>query len=138
MIGLRRRSSVEEAAIDMAPLIDMTFLLLIFFLVNTNFIKETGIEVKRPEAASATQKKGDLILLGISAAGTVHMNGKRIDLSAVRPQVSQVRLKTPKAPVVVVADEGARAAIIVRVIDECRLAGATDVSLATRSDGGGA
>ena len=137
MIGLRRRSAIEEAAVDMAPLIDMTFLLLIFFLVNTNFVKETGIDVKRPEAATGEQKKGDLILVGISTAGTVHMNGKRVDLSAVRPQVSQMRLKTPKAPVVIVADEGARAAIIVRVIDECRLSGASDISLATRAEGGG-
>lgn len=138
MIGLRRRSAIEEAAVDMAPLIDMTFLLLIFFLVNTNFIKETGIEVKRPQAGTGTAMKGDLILVGVSAAGTVHMNGKRIDVSAVRPQVSQMRLKTPKAPVVIVADEGARAGMIVQVIDECRLAGATDVSLATRGEGGGA
>lgn len=133
MIGLRRRSALEEATVDMAPLIDMTFLLLIFFLVNTHFVKETGLEVKRPEAASGTPKKGDLILVGISSAGTIHMNGKRVDLSAVRPNVSQMRLKTPKAPVVVVADESVRAALLVRVIDECRLAGAEDVSLATRS-----
>jgi biopolymer transport protein ExbD len=135
MIGLKRRSAMEEAAIDMAPLIDMTFLLLIFFLINTNFIKETGIEVKRPEAASGTEKKGDLILIGISAAGTVHVNGKRVDLSAVRPLVSQARIKTPKAPVVLVADEGSRAAVIVRVIDECKLAGAEEISLATKAEG---
>ncbi len=135
MIGLKRRSAMEEAAIDMAPLIDMTFLLLIFFLVNTNFVKETGIEVKRPEASSGAEKKGDLILIGISNAGTIHMNGKRVDLSAVRPLVSQVRLKTPKAPVVLVADEGSRASVIVRVMDECRLAGAEEISLATKTEG---
>jgi biopolymer transport protein ExbD len=135
MIGLKRRSAVEEATIDMAPLIDMTFLLLIFFLINTNFIKETGIEVKRPEAASGSEKKGDLILIGISSAGTIHLNGKRVDLSAVRPLVSQARIKTPKAPVVLVADEGSRAAVIVRVIDECKLAGAEEISIATKAEG---
>ena len=87
MIGLRRRSAIEEAAVDMAPLIDMTFLLLIFFLVNTNFVKETGIEVKRPQAVTGEAKSGDIILVGISNAGTIHMNGKRIDLSAVRSTV---------------------------------------------------
>lgn len=134
-IGIRKKSALEEAAIDMAPLIDMTFLLLIFFLVNTNFIKETGIEVKRPHAASGAPVKGDMILIGVSNAGTIHMNGQRIDLSAVRSTVSQMRLKTPKAPVVVVADESARVFLIVRVIDECRLAGAEEVSLATKSEG---
>lgn len=135
MIGLNRRAALEEAAVDMAPLIDMTFLLLIFFLVNTNFIKETGIEVKRPQASSGTSMKSEMILVGLSAAGTIHMNGKRIDLSSVRPQVSQMRLKTPNAPVVIVADEGARASIIVRVIDECKLAGADEINLATRTGG---
>lgn len=135
MIGLKRRSVAEEAAVDMAPLIDMTFLLLIFFLVNTNFVKETGVEVKRPEGVTGTEQKGDLILIGISSAGTIHMNGKRIDLSAVRPTVSQVRLKSPKAPVVLVADESSRAALIVRVIDECKLAGAKEISLATKQGG---
>jgi biopolymer transport protein ExbD len=126
---------MEEAAVDMAPLIDMTFLLLIFFLVNTNFIKETGVEVKRPQAQSGAEKKGDLILIAVSNAGTIHMNGKRIDLSAIRSTVSQMRLKTPDAPVVVVADESARAFQIVRVIDECRLAGAEEISLATDTEG---
>jgi biopolymer transport protein ExbD len=135
-IGTRRKSVLEEAAIDMAPLIDMTFLLLIFFLVNTNFIKESGIEVKRPRAGSSEQIKGDMILIGVSSAGTIHMNGQRIDLSAVRSTVSQMRLKTPKAPVVVVADESARVFLIVNVIDECRLAGAEEISLATRGEGG--
>jgi biopolymer transport protein ExbD len=134
-VGLRKGSVLEEAAIDMAPLIDMTFLLLIFFLVNTNFIKETGVEVKRPTTQDAPGIKGDMILVGVSNAGTIHMNGQRIDLSAVRSTVSQMRLKTPKAPVVVVADESARVFMIVRVIDECRLAGAEEISLATRNEG---
>ena len=120
----------------MAPLIDMTFLLLIFFIVNTNFIKETGIEVKRPQASSGeTKTKGDVILVAISSAGTVHMSGKRIDVASVRPNVSQMRLKIPDAPVVVVADENSRAALIVRVIDECKLAGAKEINLATQGGG---
>lgn len=135
MIGLKRRSVMEEAAIDMAPLIDMTFLLLIFFLINTNFIKETGIEVKRPQAASGEAKTGDLILVGISSAGTIHMNNKRIDLASVRPTVAQMRLKTPDAPVVVVADEGARVQMLTRVLDEVKLAGVEDMSIATKTEG---
>ncbi len=131
----RKSSVLEEAAVDMAPLIDMTFLLLIFFLVNTNFIKETGIDVKRPQAAAGEEKKGDLILIGISEAGTVHISGKRLDLSAVRPTVSQMRLKLPDAPVVVVADESARMSLVVRVIDECKLAGAEEISIATKTEG---
>ena len=135
MIRSRRKSALEEATVDMAPLIDMTFLLLIFFLVNTNFIKETGIEVKRPEAASGESQGGDIILVGISAAGTIHMAGNRIDLSAVRTEVAQARIKQPKAPVVIVADEGSRSGQLVRVIDECKLAGAEDISVATKTGG---
>jgi biopolymer transport protein ExbD len=135
MIGTRRKSALEEAAVDMAPLIDMTFLLLIFFLVNTNFIKETGIEVKRPIAATGEAMGGDIILVGISSAGTIHMAGNKIDLSAVRPEVARMRLKMPKAPVVIVADEAARTGLMVRVIDECKLAGAQEISVATKSEG---
>ena len=135
MIRSTRKSALEEAAVDMAPLIDMTFLLLIFFLVNTNFIKETGIEVKRPEAASGESQGGDIILVGVSAAGTIHMAGNRIDLSAVRTEVAQARIKQPKAPVVIVADEGSRTGQVVRVIDECKRAGAEDISVATKGEG---
>jgi biopolymer transport protein ExbD len=133
MIGLKRKSSAEEAAIDMAPLIDMTFLLVIFFLVYTNFIKETGIEVKRPNATTGVNPGGDIILVGISSAGTLHMAGKRVDLASVRPNVAQMRLKLPEAPVVVVADEAVRASLLIRVIDECRLAGAKEINVATES-----
>jgi biopolymer transport protein ExbD len=135
MFRTRRKSTLEEAAVDMAPLIDMTFLLLIFFLVNTNFIKETGIEVKRPTAATGEAQGSDIILVGISSAGTIHMAGKRIDLSAVRPEVARMRIKLPKAPVVIVADEAARTGLMVRVIDECKLAGAEDISVATKAEG---
>ena len=135
MIRSRRKSALEEATVDMAPLIDMTFLLLIFFLVNTNFIKETGIEVKRPEAATGEPKKGDLILIGISNAATIHLNGKRVDLGSVRPQVAQLRIKTPKAPVMLVADEGARMGLVVRVADECKLAGAEEINISTKTGG---
>ena len=135
MIRSRRKSALEEATVDMAPLIDMTFLLLIFFLVNTNFIKETGIEVKRPEAASGESQGGDIILVGVSAAGTIHMAGNRIDLSAVRTEVAQARIKQPKAPVVIIADEGSRTGQVVRVIDECKRAGAEDISVATKGEG---
>ena len=135
MIRTRRRSALEEATVDMAPLIDMTFLLLIFFLVNTNFIKETGIEVNRPEAATGEAQGGDVILVGISSAGTIHMAGRRIDLSSVRPEVAQARITQPKAPVVIVADEASRSGLMVRVIDECKLAGAADISVATKTEG---
>ncbi len=135
MRSMRKKYTTEEAAVDMAPLIDMTFLLLIFFLVNTNFIKETGIEVQRPAAASGESKQGDLILIGLSSAGTVHMKGKRIDMSTIRPEVSQMRIKMPSAPVVIVADEGAKAGWVVRIIDECKLAGATNISIATKTGG---
>ncbi len=135
MIRTRRKSALEEATVDMAPLIDMTFLLLIFFLVNTNFIKETGIEVERPEAATGEVQGGDVILVGISSAGTIHMAGKRIDLSSVRPEVAQARIRQPKAPVVIVADEASRSGLMVRVIDECKLAGAAEISVATKTEG---
>lgn len=127
------RRPPTSADINMAPLIDMTFLLLIFFLVNAKFIQETGVEVNRPIAQSGTTRKSEVLLIGITAAGTVHINNRRVELTAVRQLVAGRRAG---AGVVVVADEKVSAGLLVRVIDQCRLAGAKDVAVATRSGAG--
>lgn len=124
------RRAPAAADINMAPLIDMTFLLLIFFLVNAKFIQETGIEVHRPTAQTGVAQKSDVLLIGITPAGTIHVNNRRVELTAVRQLVAGRR---QGAGVVVIADEKVPAGLLVRVIDQCRLAGAKDVAVATRN-----
>jgi biopolymer transport protein ExbD len=133
----RRRSSLlEEAAIDMGPMIDMTFLLLIFFIVNVNFTKETGVTVKRPEAASGSPLtlEGSAIVT-ITAAGALYFGSERIDLGALRPLIAKHRLQFPEAELVVVTDETVPARLVVDTIDEARLAGVKEINLSTRGEG---
>ncbi|MBU2501609.1 biopolymer transporter ExbD [bacterium] len=125
----------SEVNINMGPLIDMVFLLLIFFVVTTSFVKETGIEVQRSTAATAEVTEHGTILLGISAEGHVYFEGKRIDVRSVRALVERALAEDPEAGVVVVADKDSNTGTVIKAMDQCRLAGAKNVSLAASREG---
>jgi len=120
----------------MAPLIDMVFILLIFFLVTTSFVKETGIEVSRPTAATAVQKEKATLLVGIDQDNRVYFDHREIDIRAVRANLERALAENPDSGVVVVADEGSGTGTAIKVMDGCRLAGAASVSLAAKLPGG--
>ena len=132
MIDIRKslRSKFHEEEINMAPLIDMVFLLLIFFMVTTSFVKETGIDVHRPTAATAQLKNKGNILLGVSEDGRIYFEKKAIDLRSVRAHIERSLAENPEGAVVIVADQKSDTGVIVRVMDQCRLAGAQRVSIA--------
>lgn len=125
----RNRSMVE---INMAPMIDMVFLLLIFFLVTTSFVKETGIEVNRPTAATATSKEKAAILIGIDSDNRVYLDHREIDVRAVRANIERALAENPEGSVVVVADKTSTTGTTIEVMDGCRMAGALNVSLAAK------
>ncbi len=129
----RNRRSVQ--GIDMAPLIDMVFILLIFFLVTTSFVKETGIEVKRPVAATAVQDKKANILIAIDRENRIFMDHREIDVRAVRANVERALAENPSGTVIVVADRNSSTGVAVKVMDGCRMAGAERVSLAASLKG---
>lgn len=131
--SLRRTGNTPE--INISPLIDLVFLLLIFFMVTTSFVKETGIEVSRPQAETAVVSKKNAILVGISKNGEVFYDGKPIDVRSVRLHVARAVADKPDSDVVVIADKSSETGLLVRVMDQCRLAGAGNVSVATRSKG---
>ena len=114
----------------MAPLIDMVFLLLIFFLVTTSFVKESGIDVNRPTAATAASKEKSNILIGISKNNAVFMEKREIDVRAVRANVARALLENPETGVVIVADKTSHTGVVISVLDGCKLAGAKEVSIA--------
>ncbi len=114
----------------MAPLIDMVFILLIFFLVNTSFVKETGIQVNRPAAATATSLDKAMILVAIDENNRVFMDNREIDFRAVRANVERALAENPEGGVVVIADSKSSSGMAIRVMDSCRMAGAENVSLA--------
>ncbi len=121
----------ESVDINMSPLIDMVFLLLIFFMVTTVFVQETGVTVQRPKAASARTLEKNSILLALTESGEVMYGGRRIGINGVRGVVARL-LRDRDLPVIILADATSRTGLAVRVMDECRLAGATRVSLAAR------
>lgn len=128
-----RRALVESdelTEINVSPLIDMVFILLIFFIVTTVFVEETGTEVDKPQAASATQLDKNSILLAITAKGEVVYGGKEIGVGGVRPLVSRLSQPEPM-PVIIQVDQRANAGLLVRVIDEAKLGKAKNVSIAT-------
>ena len=138
MINVRNtlRGGGSEVNINMGPLVDMVFLLLIFFVVTTSFVKETGIDVHRSTAATAEMKERGNIMLGISADGQVYMEGKRIDVRSVRALIERALAEDPESGVVIVADKDSNTGIVVQAMDQCRLGGAMNVSLAAKREAG--
>ncbi len=120
----------------MAPLIDMVFLLLIFFMVTTSFVKETGIDVHRPMASTAALKEKGSILIAVSADGQIFLDRKQIDVRSVRAHVERCVAENPEGAVVVVADKASHTGVVIKVMDQCRLAGASNVSIAASKSGG--
>ena len=136
MINVRNtlRGGGSEVNINMGPLVDMVFLLLIFFVVTTSFVKETGIDVQRSTAATAEMKERGNIMLGISADGQVYMEDKRIDVRSVRALIERALAEDPESGVVIVADKDSNTGTVVQAMDQCRLAGAKNVSLAAKRE----
>ncbi len=133
---MRRLGSIvttEEASADvnLSPLIDMVFLLLIFFMVTTVFVEETGVEVQKPRAASAEALQKTSILIAVTRDGRVVYGGQEVGVNRLRGLVARL-LKTRDMPVIVIADEQAVTGRVVEVIDQCKLGGARQVSLAAR------
>ncbi len=122
--------SEENTEINMSPLIDMVFILLIFFIVTTTFVEESGVEVDKPSAATATRLDKNSIIFAVTASGQVVYGGKEVGVGGVRPVVSRLCEKEP-LPVIIQTDKAAPAGILVRVIDEAKLGKAKNVSLAS-------
>jgi biopolymer transport protein ExbD len=125
----------NEAGVDISPLIDCVFILLIFFIVTTTFVEETGVEVDKPQAASSVQLEKTSILLALTGKGEVIYGGREIGFSGVRQLVKRM-LQKEDVPVVIQVDAAADSGLLVRIIDEAKLGGATKVSLATRKPQG--
>jgi len=121
----------SETGIDISPLIDCIFILLLFFIVTTTFVEETGVEVDKPQAASSLQLEKTSILLAITAKGEVVYGGHEIGIGGVRALVKRLLEKEP-VPVIIQADQAVPSGVLVRVIDETKLGGASRVNLATR------
>lgn len=137
MISLRR-PRVEDYPIEMTPLISISLLLLVFFLLNMSFSRQASVLLDRSITPSQASSLESSIVVHVSSAGTLHVKGTRLDLHALRAAVSELRVSLPKAPVVVAVEESSRASLIVRVIDQLKLTGAEDIRLTVTQENPGA
>lgn len=125
----RRLEQQAPHTIDMSPLLDVVFILLIFFIVTTVFVKETGVTVDKPQAISAQKLEQTVVLLAITDVGEVFYDGANIGIAGVRGTIEQLQGNEPR-PVVIQADKTVPTQLLLEVIDAAKLAGAETVNLA--------
>jgi biopolymer transport protein ExbD len=111
-------------------MLDVVFIMLIFFIVTSSFVKEAGIDVNRPDAATAERKERGNILVAITENGQIWINKREVDPRAVRANIERMHAENPQGSVVIQADENSRSGLIVQVMDAARLAGVYEVSIA--------
>jgi len=127
----------EETGIDLAPMLDFTMNLLIFFLITTSFVKEAGIQVDKPIAQTAQHEESGNILIAIRQNGEVWMDRKMVDMREVRPIIERLHIERPDDSVVVIADKQAAAGLLAQVMDQVKSAGIKDVAIGAANPTGG-
>ena len=135
---MARRHSVQEqdATIDMTPMLDIVFIMLIFFIVTTSFVKEAGLEVRRPPAETAEEQVRGNVMIAISENGDIWMSKRQVQLEQVRLLVEQAKAENPEGSVVIIADERAPTGVVVQVMDQARMGGAEQVAVAAQEVAG--
>lgn len=128
--NLLQDDDAEE--INMTPMLDVVFIMLIFFIVTASFVKEAGIDVNRPEAATAVKKERANILVAISDKGEIWINKRQIDVRAVQANIERLKAENPQGSVVIQADKKATTDTLIKVMDASRAAGVFDVSIAAQ------
>ncbi len=128
---LEQQLAEQEQGIDLSPLLDVVFILLIFFIVTTVFVRESGVDVDKPKAVSTEQLQRNVILIAISDTGEVVYDSTNIGVAGVRATVSQL-IRNKNKPVVVQADKRVSTELLVKVIDQAKLAGASQINIATQ------
>jgi len=122
----------EESEINMTPMLDVVFILLIFFIVTASFVKEAGIDVNRPSAKTAVKKEKANILIAISENGEVWVDRRQVDIRAVRANIERLHAENPQGSVVIQADKKAVTEILIKVMDAAYQAGVENVSIAAQ------
>jgi len=120
----------EESEVNLTPMLDVVFIMLIFFIVTASFVKEAGIDVNRPNAATAERKEKGNILVAISADNQIWINRRQVDPRALRANIERMHAENPHGAVVIQADEESKNKLLVQVMDAARLAGVKNVSIA--------
>ena len=126
----RRVKTQDDTEVNVTPMLDVVFIMLIFFIVTASFVKEAGIDVNRPDAATAERKERGNILVAITENNQIWINKRQVDPRAVRANIERMHAENPQGSVVIQADENSKSGLIVQVMDAARLAGVYEVSIA--------
>lgn len=129
---MRRQHNLSEPAVglNITPLIDMVFILLVFFVVNTSFVKESGVEIDRPNAKSAVSQKQANIMIAVTREGAIWIDKKKVDIRSLRGHIERLHAESPEGSAVVLADKHSETGIVMQVVDQARLAGIEKVAVA--------
>jgi len=129
---MARRHAIneEETEINITPMLDIVFIMLIFFIVTTSFVKETGIDVDRPPAHTAEPKPRGNIMIAINSNGMIWMEKRQVELGQIRFMVEQAKSENPESSVIIITDKAAPTGQLVDLMDQVRLGGVTTISVA--------
>lgn len=125
----------SDSDINLTPMLDVVFIMLIFFVVTTSFIKESGVEINRPSATTSERQEKANILIAIRPNGEIWIDGRAVDVRAVRVNVERLRAEFPESQVVIQGDQAAQIGLLVQVMDQVRLAGISNVAIAADEGG---
>jgi biopolymer transport protein ExbD len=132
MRKIRHSKTEEESEINITPLIDIVFIMLIFFIVTATFVKETGIDVNKPDAPTAEVKSKANILIAIDSSDNIWIDRRRVDPRSVRPNIERLHAENPQGSVVIQADKKSTNEMLVTVMDAARAAGVYNIALAAQ------
>ena len=126
----RRTRKTTESEVNLTPMLDVVFIMLIFFIVTASFVKEAGIDVSRPPAATAERKERGNIMVAITENDQIWMDRRQVDPRALRANIERLHAENPQGSVVIQADKNSKSGLLVQVMDAARLAGVKNVALA--------
>ena len=129
-MNMSRFEDEEENEVNLTPMLDVVFIMLIFFIVTASFVKEAGIDVNRPNAATAERKEKGNILVAISEDNQIWIDRRQVDPRALRANIERMHAENPNGAVVIQADEESKNKLLVLVMDAARMAGVKNVSIA--------
>ena len=124
----------SAANVNLTPLIDVVFILLIFFLVTASFTKESGIDVNRPTAQTAVRQERGNLVIGVSKNGDIWIDNQKVDIRTIRAHIEHLHAQNPEGTVIILADKDARTGATIDVLDQVRLAGVTNVAIAASQE----
>ncbi len=135
-MALRRLKDEDETEINITPMLDIVFIMLIFFIVTTSFVKEPGIDPQRPPAQTAQEQSRGNVLIAISSTGEIWMDKRAVELAEIRAMVEAILSENPESSAVIIADEEADSGILIDLMDQIQLGGIGSISIAAEPGSG--